>query len=169
MIIFCYPYYMIQFILPTLKKNSEHGGTIATGKRKERRPINPKKSHHLVFKSSQSVFLHPQNAPFIKLLLARMSQRFKVRLFRYSINSNHLHLLTQPMNRKGMQGFLRSISGIIARKMTGAKKGKACGKGFWEQVVFSKVVEWGRQFARVQNYIQRNEWEALGVIPYQRI
>lgn len=48
--------------------------------------------------------------------------------------------------------------------VTGARKGKALAKRFWDLVAFSRVVSWGREFAKVVSYVGRNEVEGRAVL-----
>jgi len=157
-----------QFTLPTLKANLEHGGSHPKAKRKTVRSIDPKRSHHVVLRASENTLLLRSNKYFIKLLLQKLSQRFKVRIYQYSINSNHCHLLVKPQRREGLQNFLRSFTGLVARRVTGARRGSPYSKRFWLGLAYSRVVSWGRAFLVARNYVFKNEMESLGLIPYSR-
>ena len=45
--------------------------------------------------------------------------------------------------------------------VTGARKGNPVGR-FWDQLAYSRVLTWGRQFKVLQNYIAKNTVEAFG-------
>ena len=51
--------------------------------------------------------------------------------------------------------------------MTGATKGNPVGK-FWDQVAYSRVVEWGRSFRFAGNYVMINELEGIGLRSYRK-
>ena len=70
--------------------------------------------------------------------------------------------------RDSFKGFIRSISGIIARMVLGAQRGKAKLKGFWDARPFTRIVSWGKEFRKVKNYILKNVWESWGVIDYTK-
>ena len=61
--------------------------------------------------------------------------------------------------------FLKTITGLIARHVLNAKKGKEGGK-FWDALAFTRLACWGRAFKTVRKYVVRNILEAAGVIPY---
>ena len=46
------------------------------------------------------------------------------------------------------------------------KSSRAKGK-FWDLLVFSRIVEWGKAFRIVMAYVLQNELEANGEIPYK--
>ncbi len=159
-----------QFVFQNLRQKNGFGGENARGKRKERRPIATKRAMHLVLKSSEAVgrnsFLAPAHSLFVKNQVSDQSARWGVRVFEFSNNGNHLHLLIQARDRVGFRGFVRTLSALIARHVTGACKGKAAGKRFWDSLPFTRIVEWGRAFWRAKNYVVQNQLEAAGVVPH---
>ena len=47
--------------------------------------------------------------------------------------------------------------------VTGARKGQAVGK-FWDELAFSRILGWGREFERVKSYLTKNILEGLGAL-----
>ncbi len=53
--------------------------------------------------------------------------------------------------------------------VTGARKGNAlkrpegAPRGFWNQLVYTRIVSWGRDFKTVAQYVLKNLWEGFGV------
>jgi len=45
--------------------------------------------------------------------------------------------------------------------VTGARKGEPKGR-FFEQIAYTRVVNWGREFTVLKNYLWKNALEALG-------
>jgi len=159
-----------QFSFDSLKQKDFFGGARSSGKRKVRRPIATKRAMHLVLKSSQAVgtqsFLSKQHSTFVADLVQRLSRDWGVRIFQFSNNGNHLHLLIQARDRKGFQGFVRTLSALVARRVTGARKGCKLKRGFWDGLPFTRIVAWGRAFALAKNYVLQNILEATGKVPY---
>ncbi len=159
-----------QFSFDCLKQKQFFGGARCTGKRKERRPIATKRAMHLVLKSSQAVgrqsFLSKQHSKFVVELVQRLSQQWSVRIFEFSNNGNHLHLLIQARDRRGFRAFVRSLSAILARRVTGARKGRQLKGPFWDGLPYTRIVAWGRAFALAKNYVLQNILEAAGKVPY---
>jgi REP element-mobilizing transposase RayT len=157
-------------LFSALKYEYEHGGSHLKGKRKSRRPFNRKKPLHLVFRAEQAKgswsFLQPSNRKKAEALLRFFIEKWQIRLYEFSFNSNHVHLLVRALDKHSLKGFLRSFPGALAMAITGAKKGNALLKEFWSERVYSRIVEWGRSFTIVQRYIRQNTLEALGVIAY---
>ena len=147
-----------------------HGGQHAVGKRKKSRPIALKKSLHIIMKSSRAKgkfslrAFHTQSE--IEKLIKRFAKRFKIKIYRFAINFNHIHFVLKTSQRKDLQNFLRATAGQTAVLVLNAKKGEKRGK-FWDWLAFSRIVEWGKAFRFVMTYVLQNELEARGVIPYQ--
>jgi REP element-mobilizing transposase RayT len=143
-----------------------HGGELARGKRKTRRPFDPKQALHVVLRSSRArgtySMLHPRHCNHIKNLLDRLKKRWDVSVYRYANVGNHVHLLIRAKSRANWQGFIRELSGGIAMIVTGARKGNAWG-GFWDHLVYTRIVAFGRDFKSVAEYVCKNIWEGFGV------
>lgn len=81
---------------------------------------------------------------------------------RFQNVGNHFHLLIRAKTRESIQNFLRVFPQLVAFRITGTKKGKPIGR-FWDELAFSRVVDWGRDLWGVQNYLEKNRFEALGM------
>jgi REP element-mobilizing transposase RayT len=154
-----------------------HGGDLALGKRKIRRPIDPKQALHVVLRSSKArgafSMLHAKNSEHIQQLTRKLSQRWGVQLYRYANVGNHIHLLVKVPSRAIWQHFIRELTGGIALIVTGAKKGlglerNETGRGFWDRLVFTRIVSFGRDFNGVMKYLIKNLFEAVG-LPMKRL
>ena len=148
-----------------------HGGEHARGKRKKARPISTKKPIHLTLRSSYAVggysFRTKRNREFISALVRSLSRKWGIRIYEFSINSNHLHFAVRALTRKGFQNFLRTLGSQIATFVTGARKGKPFGKRFFDLPAFTRIAHWGKAFERLKAYVIQNVLEASGVISYQ--
>ncbi len=151
----------------------EHGGEIRRGRRKLARPFDPKRALHVVLRSSRArgpwSLLAPKNKVQVHLLLESVSTRFGIRVYRSANAGNHLHLLLRAKSRQSLQGFLRTLAGLLARKITGAKKGQSRGK-FWDLLAYSRVVAWGKAFREVRDYLVSNRIQSfIGIRPSKRV
>ncbi len=136
---------------------------------KTARPISVRRPMHLVVRStratgSQSFLLRDRD---LRKVLSKQGKSFGVKIYRFANAGNHLHMIVLPRSRAAFQKFLRSVTGIIARKILGAERGSARGLQFWDQRPFTRIVEWGRDFTRVNRYLLQNALEAIGFIPYR--
>jgi REP element-mobilizing transposase RayT len=121
---------------------------------------------HVVLKSSDSYLL--KNEKRVRQILQKFSYRFFVRLYAVSVNTNHIHLCVLAKTREGFHHFERAVAGAIAITISSCHKGKPLLSSFWEQIIYSRLVSWGRDFENTLLYIQKNLLEATGQIPYRR-
>lgn len=118
--------------------------------------------------------------------MRKAANRFNVKVFEYAICGNHLHLLVRGRYRIALQNFFRVLAGHVAQEilraqpLTEKERGgapvksdinakKGCAKNqrkFWGLLLFSRVVNWGRDFSNVVEYIYKNNLEALHIIGY---
>ena len=160
-------------------KPQAHGGEHTQKKRKGKRPFDPKQALHVVLRSSlargQYSMLRPSHCNHIRNLMDRLKTRWNISVYRYANVGNHLHLLIRAKSREDWQGFIREFSGGIAMIVTGAKKGnglprskskdipESAKRGFWDYLVFSRIVAFGKDFKGVAEYVLKNLWEGAGV------
>jgi hypothetical protein len=148
-----------------LKKRFIHGGAKSNGRRKEFRPLSTKDSIHLVLKSSRAKgiysFLYKENPNQVKHLLYKQARKFFVKITHYANVGNHLHLEVKITARKEFQQFLRSVTCLIARKVTGARRGKKFGR-FWDNLAFTRVLKSFAEHRILNIYIMANQLEAIG-------
>jgi hypothetical protein len=158
-------------------KAKEFGGThTESGKRakgnpREQRPIAQKRPLHLVMRSTLArgtqSFLIPTRARQIETLARKLGREKQVRVYRLANAGNHLHLVVLPRSRKAFNAYIKALTGLIARVTLGAQRGKSKGLKFWDARPYTRIIEWGKDYRGVINYLIRNALEALGFIPYQ--
>ena len=125
------------------------------------------KAEHVVLRSRYSVLRLKKNKSLISGLLFEGAEKFQVKVYNNSLNSNHIHLLVKAPSQKNLNDFLRFLAGQIAQRITGAVRGKKNHFSFWLKPVWRRIVYWGRDFFNLQSYIYKNQLETLGLIPYQ--
>jgi hypothetical protein len=161
-----------------------HGGETRAGKRKLARPFDPTRPLHIVLRSSRAKgewsFLRARSEKRVKHLVYQEALRSGVRVYQFANSGNHLHLVLRAKTRAGLARFLRVAAGLIARVVTGAKKGAAASesvnfrstrtvRAFWDALAYSRIVEWGKEFVRVCDYLTLNELEGLGWWEFGRV
>jgi hypothetical protein len=70
-----------------------------------------------------------------------------------------LHLNLRFRKRENLQRFFKEFAGRVAFSITGARKTQARGR-FWDHTLFTRIVEWGRDFAGLNRYFTKNFFEA---------
>ncbi len=179
-----------QIALPGFEREfsrSHFGGSLLKGNPRDARPIAVKRPMHLVLKSKKATgarsFLAPARAAAILILVNRVARLHGIKIHRYANGGNHLHLVVQSPSRAAFQRFLRGTTGVIARMTLGRERGKALGPtqaasnnpggadlpggaAFWDARPFTRIIEWGRDFKRTNDYVIKNTLEALGFVSY---
>lgn len=158
-----------QLLLPCFERMSlVHGGEHSVGKRKTQRPISTKKPMHIVMRSTRAsgaISLRGSGQRgMVESLLMKYKRRFSIKIYKYSINSNHIHLAVRAYKRENLQNFLRAFAGELALQLL--RKFKLKGK-FWDLLAFSRLVEWGKSFRNLIEYVVMNQKEAVGLIAYR--
>ncbi len=138
------------------KTQTEFGGTLNQGKRKEARTLDSRKPIHFVLKSQKSANLYLRRLELRKLLF-RYANKFGIKVYKESVQRDHWHFCIKITNRHLYRAFIRALTGTIALKM---------GKGLWSQAPFSRIVTWGRDFLNVLDYILLNQCEVATIVPY---
>lgn len=142
---------------------TEHGGTFRQRLRKLERPVSTRRPMHVVLQSDRargrwSLRKHERA---IREALGACRLRAGVRVYEFANVGSHLHLLVRAPRRQAFQSFLRSFAGIVARVVTGARRGRPLRDGpFWSALAWSRVVAWGRDYRGVRHYVFRNRIEA---------
>lgn len=152
---------------PTRKRYGRtiHGGAKTKGHRKLERPLATNKWIHLVLKSDKAKgelsFLSARNQIFIRETIKSKARKFGVKVADQANVGNHLHLKIRITSRKTFQQFLKSITTLIARHVTGARKGKPFGK-FWQGLAFTRVLCSSKENFILGGYFAANREESKG-------
>jgi REP element-mobilizing transposase RayT len=136
--------------------------------RKYRRPFDAKKAVHVIFRSrllsGTRSLLRSNRRKWTEELIKSKAHHHQVKLYNYSVNSNHIHMLIRFPSSHAQRAFLRDFSGSLALKI---KKSFQISKSIrvWDERPFTKIV---RAFKVIKSYIEKNKNEALGLWPYQK-
>ena len=141
------------------KERLVHGGEKTKGKRKLRRPLATKKWMHLVLKSKAAKgelsMLSPKHAKEVTKLIRDKARKFNIELKEFVNMGNHIHFQFRMKSREKFQNFLRAITCLIARLVTGAKRGIKFGR-FWDGLAFTRIVTSIDELVRLEGYLQAN-------------
>ncbi len=177
-------------------KKKEHGGSLSHRKRRSFRPISTKHSLHVTLRSDFAIGGRCllRHGKMIELTMRKAAFLFRVRIYNYAICGNHLHLFIKGNSRVDLQNFFRVFAGHTAQNIlrehplkphekekrrilyeggASRKQGRAvpCQKNrrkFWQLLLYSRIVGWGREFKAVFRYVTQNTLEALRIIPYMQ-
>ena len=174
-----------QFSFAFRKQRFSYGGEL----RKKRcgrgqRPLSTKQSLHAVFKLNKIKLQHRslRSAVGFRLtvqVIRQYSKRFKVKIEHLSIQNDHIHILIRTTRRSHFHHFFRVVAGQIAQRFE--KEGLFASTvtdtpdrvsrtrtSLWIHRPFSRVVIGARAFKIARDYIQLNEKEITGQIPYRK-
>ncbi len=124
---------------------NEFGGTLLkSSNAKSHRPISTSKSMHFVFRSDMAIghrsFLQKSNR--LKILKVLEKHKSKVKLENFIIERGQLQIFFKSKSRSLTINFLRTFTGLVARRMLHAEK--ACAKlrqkRFWKFRPYSHVL-----------------------------
>jgi putative transposase len=145
-----------------------------------KRPLSTKDSLHVVFKMNRethrSGLRNYKSYALSMRVIDRYAKRFFIKVIQISIKGNHIHMLIRAHKRSLFHHFFRVVAGQISqglgRRVTDTPKpSHNVSQGrvkFWKYRPFSRVVKSWTAEKTVRNYIQLNEKEARGEIPYSR-
>lgn len=183
-------------LFPMRSNKRFFGGSLLHGRRKTPRPLNIKEAIHFVLRSQFGYglrsFRSAKNQKIIDRILDKASAKYRVKIYRRAVQSNHIHLVLKVPSRTAYKAFIAVISGKIAQAMMdyssfkdflfqlaleescglskapgeGAIKAPYQGQAFWEYRPFSRILYWGKDYNTTIAYLLKNTLEALGFIPY---
>ena len=152
-----------KFKMPQARLN--HGGRKAGTHAKEARPFFVRKWNHVCLRSGLAVgplsLLQNRNRRFIEALVAHLAKRYFLNLKDFANVGNHLHLQVRARRKEDLQNFLRVLAALIARHVTGARKGRPFGK-FWDGLTYTRVLTTSMEDLRLRTYIRANQAETHG-------
>ncbi len=158
---------MQSVLLKELRIKNEHGGSISRGKRKVSRPLSTKRPLHLVLKSDVAIgrlSLVRFETTILKILEV-YAKKFQIKVYKISINRNHLHLCILGTDRRGLTSFFRAFSGVVAKQIIRQSQTRV--KKLWTYRIYSRIVAWGQAFKIVLAYIEQNTLETAVLIPFK--
>ncbi len=134
--------------------------------KKWERPFSSSNALHITLRTKIGGLRSKPILQWLKTFIPAKGAYFGIRIYHWAILNGHLHLLLQARDKTALSGFLRVISGVIARRILGAEKGNPKGTKLWESRPYSRVLTWGREFKNVLAYIERNALEGAQQITY---
>ena len=144
-------------------KRYTHGGMSLKKRRKIKRPLIPGRTTHVVLKSSKAVgrLSFYQHKIMIHRLLRERAKRFFIEVQDFVNMGNHLHIKVKFKDPTHFHNFLRTFSGLLARKLNNSHRGSRLGHKFWDGLAYTRVLmsrfeEWGLRIYFSGNQIERD-------------
>lgn len=151
----------LSFVGKGLERPSDRfGGSLLTSNPKTKRPLDSKWPIHLVVRARESTLRTPKNFGRVQGVLRDLARKYGVRVYRCANVGNHLHLVARVSSRSRWNGYIRELTGRIARFAKTSKEGS-----FWLHRPFTRIVRsWRKAFRSVCDYVHFNQLEAEGHI-----
>lgn len=156
------------FADPRLQSTQAHGGTLFKKARYRcRKPLSTTKPIHLVLRSSLAQgslsFRKDKNWKQIETLCRKFAQKYKIKIEAFANGGNHLHLTLKLKTKDSYAPFIRSLTGAIALKLTGANRHQKNSEKFWDHRPFTALLE--RAKHSLKNYVSLDLLKDLMIIP----
>ncbi len=165
---------------PRMKPLKQFGGSLLKKSNpKVARTLSTKHAMHLVLKSSMAVGKYSmrsaKNQKLVAQLLRKVAQQYGIRIVEFANMGNHLQLLIQLPQRQAFAPFIRSITGGIAQKITGATKINSIKKimndsthaeleKFWDFRPWSRLVETKKTYRLATDVLIHMYLESIAMI-----
>lgn len=132
------------------------GGSL-NNTRQSKRTLSSKRQIHLVLKAREGNNLFKSRAK-VNQMVTRYAKRFGIKIYRSSVQRDHIHIVIRIPCRNMYVRFIRSLTSMISRLF---------GKGLWIFRPYTRVGSWGKDFKNLLSYLFRNEMEIYGVWEYK--
>ena len=105
----------------------EHGGGLGEGQRKKARPVSTREPIYLLLRTSKAkgryALDRPEQAEKVDSIIEKQAKACRVTVLEFQNHGSSLHFLIRVSSRAGYLRFIRSVSGLISRQVTGAERG----------------------------------------------
>lgn len=121
-----------------------HGGKANVGVRKAARPLDLKKPIRVTLKSKWAkgklALNTTANKKAIDEIIRERADQFGISIQAIENSGDSVKITLITKAREPFQDYLRTMSALIARKVTGARRGKPFGKRFWDHLALTESV-----------------------------
>ena len=121
-----------------------HGGKANVGVRKAARPLDLKKPIRVTLKSKWAkgklALNSTANKKAVDQIIRERADQFGILIQSVENSGDTVKITLVTKSREPVQDNLRTMSALIARKVTGARRGKPFGKRFWAHLALTESV-----------------------------
>ena len=135
------------------------GGELLKNKRKSKRPLDFKKTTHLVVRLKP--FLPSLLSPRDKNLrkgFEKIAAKYNIKVYQLVFNHCHLHAAILFPNRESYVRFIKELTSKLVRYFSMSTKIKL--RKIFLHRPFTRIVEWGEGIRKLNNYLIKNEKES---------
>lgn len=131
-------------VLPKAVGATECGGGQARGNARHQRAFRRFEWMHICLRSAKATgrlgFLNPRNFLKIQKILRDARKQYSIDIADFANGGQQLHFRLRTGRREDFQNFLRQVTCLIARDITGARKGQPFGR-FWDGLCYSRILK----------------------------
>jgi hypothetical protein len=130
-------------------------GTPSTGHPKLSRPLSRRHWMHLVLATSSSI--SPQtlalHARWIQTVIRRLGLGVQVQISDVVIQGRSINVTARLPSRKAYLRWVRSVSGLVARRLLSSERGKASTKSCWSARPFTHVLNSSLVLKKIRHWL----------------
>jgi hypothetical protein len=132
------------------------GSLLKNSNAKTPRPLSTKHPIHVVLRSSAAKgkwsLKKPTNAKIVEETFKQLASDYEIKVHESFVANDQVHLLIQLGDLETFAPFIRSLSGTIAIKVTGANKLAGLKEKFWDFRPWSRIVAQKRGYSLLKDY-----------------
>jgi hypothetical protein len=157
-----------------MKRRLEHGGGLEDGKRKEARPLSTQEPIYVLLRSTKARGRWDMNKKecqaYIRAMVERQAESCNIELVQFLNGGDSLHFLMVVPSRASYLRFIRSVSGLVSRCVTGNQRGSAQTKKasknklkFWDVLPYTRISPGAKSIRQAQGLIDDELRAELGL------
>lgn len=138
---------------------NEFGGSLLARKRKSKRPLDFKKSTHLVIRLKDGVpsFFNPRDRK-LRNLITEVAVKYEIKIYQLVLNHTHCHAVLKLPNRKSYVRFIRELTSKLVNLFSQQINYNL--KKIFALRPWTRIIRWGKDFATIKKYMIKNERES---------
>jgi REP element-mobilizing transposase RayT len=135
------------------------GGEHLKFKRKSQRPLDFKKTTHLVLrlKPLLPALMNPRDKNLRKGF-CKIADKYNIKIYQLVFNHSHLHAAILIPDRHAYVSFIRELTSKLVAYFSRTTKVQF--KKIFLNRPFTRIVQWGKGFGKLMNYFVKNEKES---------
>lgn len=121
----------------------EHGGKLRIGQRKIKRPLEEGKPTQVILESTSAKgrLSFTANRTAVDEIIEARAKKYSIDIESLEISAGQIRFVARFKKRLNFQNFLRTTPALVARKITGAVRGRPFNRRFWDHPARTYVVE----------------------------
>ncbi len=135
------------------------GGEHLKFKRKSQRPLDFKKTTHLVLRLKPLLpsLLNPRDK-ILRKGICKVADKYNIKVYQLVFNHTHLHAAILISDRVSYVSFIRELTSKLVSYFSRTTKIQF--KKIFLNRPFTRIVDWGKGFRKLMNYLVKNEKES---------